>query len=104
MPTFLLLTTLSPQGLQTLQATPERLIEFNREVESIGARVVQQWALLGPYDVLSVIEAPSYEDVAALSTDLSARGSAQMMTLTAITVDDFVAQFAEGSPHSSPTL
>ncbi len=58
MRTFLLLSSLSPQGLQTLAATPERLFEVNREIERLGGRVVKQWALLGAYDFLSVVEAP----------------------------------------------
>ena len=58
MRTFLLLSSLSPQGLQTLATTPERLFEVNREIERLGGRVVKQWALLGAYDFLSVVEAP----------------------------------------------
>ncbi len=58
--TFLLLSSLSPQGLQTLAATPERLFEVNREIERFGGRVVRQWALLGAYDFLSVVEAEDH--------------------------------------------
>lgn len=90
MPTYLMLTTLSPQGLQTLQATPERLIEVNRELESGGVRVVQQWALLGPYDMLSVVEAEDDDAVMRLSTNMAARGSAQVETLPVVAVDEFI--------------
>lgn len=91
MPTFLLLSTLSPQGLQTLQATPERVVEVNREFEAAGARVLEQWALLGPYDMLSVVEAPDDETVARLSADMAARGSARVDTLPVIPIDEFLA-------------
>ena len=90
MRTFLLLSTLSPQGLQTLVATPERLLEVNREVEALGGRVVQQWALLGEYDFLSVVEAPDAETIARLTVELGSRGSARFDTLVALSVDEFL--------------
>jgi uncharacterized protein with GYD domain len=90
MRTFLLLSTLSPQGMQTLRATPERLLEVNREVEALGGRVIQQWALLGAYDFLSVIEAPDAAAVSRLTLNLAARGSAHFETLPAIDVDEMV--------------
>ena len=90
MPTYLLLSTLNPQGLQTLKATPERVFEVNREFEAAGVKVLQQWALLGPYDMLSVVTAPDAETVAGLSADMAARGSARVDTLTAIPVDEFI--------------
>lgn len=90
MPTYLLLSTLNPQGLQTLKATPERVFEVNREFEAGGVKVLQQWALLGPYDMLSVVTAPDDETVAGLSAAMAARGSARVDTLTAIPVDDFI--------------
>ena len=74
MPTYLMFSTLSPQGLQTLQVTPERLLEVNREIEAAGARVIEQWALLGPYDILSVLDAADDDTVPALGDDLAALG------------------------------
>lgn len=90
MRTFILLSTLTPQGLHNLRSTPERLLEVNREVEAYGGRVVRQWALLGPYDFLTVIEAPDERVIARIASDLSARGSAYFETLPAIPVDDLV--------------
>lgn len=90
MGTFLLLTTLSPQGVQTLRATPERLLEVNREIEALGGRVVRQWALLGPYDFLSVLEAPDAGTVARITMELSSRGSARLDTLPVIPVDELL--------------
>jgi uncharacterized protein with GYD domain len=90
MRTFILLSILSPQGLQTLRATPERLLEVNREVEAMGGRVIDQWALLGEYDFLSVIEAPDEASVSRLTVTLAARGSAHFETLPAIDVDEWL--------------
>lgn len=95
MPTYLLLSTLSPQGLQTLQATPERVFEVNRELESSDVNVVQQWALLGAYDMLSVVTAPDMAAIAKVSAEMSARGSARIDTLTVVELDDLLGGFAE---------
>ncbi len=97
MPTYLLLTTLSPQGIQTLQVVPERLFEVNREIEALGVRVVNQWALLGPYDFLSLVEAPDVEAIARLSSDIASRGSAHVDTLTVMPVDDYLTTL-KGTP------
>ena len=87
---FILLATLSPQGLQTLQVTPERLLEVNREIEDLGGRVLDQWAVLGYYDFLSIIEAPDEATVAHMTAELSARGSATFETLTVVETSDVV--------------
>ncbi len=94
MRTYLLLSTLSPQGLQTLQVTPERVFEVNRELEASGVTVVEQWALLGPYDMLSIVTAPDDRTIAAVSADMAARGSAQVETLTVLPVDEFLESLA----------
>lgn len=90
MRTYLLLASLSPQGTQTLAATPERLFEVNREIERFGGRVVRQWALLGAYDFLSEVEAPDGETIARVTTELSARGSATFETLVALSVAEYI--------------
>jgi uncharacterized protein with GYD domain len=88
MKTFILLATISPQGMQTLQVTPERLLEVNREIEDLGGRVLDQWAVLGFYDFLSIIEAPDVMAAAAMVAELSARGSATFETLQVIDPDE----------------
>ena len=97
MATFLLLTTLSTQGLQTLSATPERLFEVNRELEEMGAAVRQQWALLGSYDFLTVVEAADEQVVLRAAAQLAARGSAAIETLPALEIDALVDVLSAGS-------
>ena len=98
MRTFLLLSTLSPQGLQTLATTPERLFEVNREIEALGGRVARQWALLGAYDFLSVVEAPDEQTISRITVELSARGSASFETLVAIPADELIRTLDEPVP------
>lgn len=97
MRTFLLLSILSGQGMQTLAATPERLFEVNREIEALGGRVVDQWALLGAYDFLSVIEAPDDRTIQRITAELSARGSAQFETLVALSPEELADALADRS-------
>ena len=92
MPTYLMLTTLTAQGVQTLRSNPDRLREVNRDVEELGARVVHQWAALGGgFDFLNVVEAPDEATIARVSVALGARGSARMQTVTALTIEEFLA-------------
>ena len=90
MPIYILLSSLSTQGVQTLKANPDRLKEVNRDVEELGARVLHQWATLGEYDFVNVVEAPDTATVARVSVALGARGSTRISTLPALTIDEFV--------------
>ena len=91
MPTFILLTTLTSEGVQTLKNNPARIREVNREVEQLGAKVTSQWATLGRFDFINVVEAPDEETRARVSLELGSRGTGRYETLTAIPVDDFIA-------------
>jgi uncharacterized protein with GYD domain len=76
--------------VQTLKANPDRLREVNKDVEELGARVIHQWATLGEYDFVNVVEAPDIATVARVSVALGARGSTRIETLPALTVDEFI--------------
>ena len=90
MATYILLSSLTPQGVQTLKANPDCLREVNKDVEELGARVVHQWATLGEYDFVNVVEAPDSATIARVSVALGARGSTKIRTLTALTIDEFL--------------
>ena len=90
MATYIMLSTLSPDGANTLLENPERLREVNQEVERMGARVVAQYAVLGIYDFVTILEAESTEAVARLAVQLGSRGTIKSMTLAAIPIDDFL--------------
>ena len=92
MPTYILLSSLTAQGVQTLRANPERLREVNHDVEELGARVVHQWATLGPFDFVNVVEAPDAATIAKVSVALGARGSAKLQTFELIEIDDLLTQ------------
>ena len=90
MPTYIMLTTLNPEGVQTIKNNPGRIKEVNKEIEQLGATVKAQWATLGHFDFINVIEAPDEQTVARVSLELGSRGTGKYETLTAIPIDDFI--------------
>ncbi|HVM16051.1 MAG TPA: GYD domain-containing protein [Gaiellaceae bacterium] len=90
MPLYILLSTLTAQGVQTLRSNPERLREVNRDVEELGAKVLHQWATLGPFDFVNVVEAPDAATISRVSIALGARGSAKLQTVTALPIEEFL--------------
>ncbi len=97
MATYILLTTLTSEGAQTLHANPDRMIEVNTEIEEFGCKVLTQHATLGMYDFVTVVEAENNETVAHLSVDLASRGTVKIITLPAIPVEQLVEQMK--APH-----
>jgi uncharacterized protein with GYD domain len=91
MPTYIMLSTLTPEGVQTVKNNPERIREVNKEVEQLGATVKAQWATLGTVDFISVVEAPDEKTMVRVSLELGSRGTGRYETLAAIGVDEFIA-------------
>jgi uncharacterized protein with GYD domain len=92
MATYVLLSTLTDEGRKTVKERPDRIKEVNKELEGMGARVISQYAVLGPYDFISVVEAPNNETIARISVELGSRGTVQIMTLPAIPIEQFTGQ------------
>jgi uncharacterized protein with GYD domain len=86
MATYVLISTLTPEGRQTLHKDPDRLDEVNREIADFGCNVVAQYAVLGQCDFVTIIDAPDNETVAHLSVDLGSRGTVNIVTLPAIPI------------------
>ncbi len=90
MATYLMLSRLTEDGRKTLKERPERLVAVNKEIASMGGRVTAQWAILGEYDFLNVIDAPSNEVIARISVELGARGTVELTTFPALAVPAFI--------------
>ena len=90
MATYILLSRLSTQGVQTLKSNPDRLREVNKDVEELGAKVLHQWATLGEWDFVNVVEAPDLQTIARVSVALGARGSTKIETLPALTIEELL--------------
>ena len=89
MPTYIMLTNLTSNGVKTLKDNPGRVAEVNKEVEQLGVKVVSQWATLGEYDFVSVVEAPDETTMAKVSIELGSRGTTTNETMVAIPAEDF---------------
>ena len=94
MPKYVMLSTLTPKGTQTLQANPDRLKEVNRDVEELGASVLHQWAMVGAYDFLNIIEAPDAKTMAKISVALGARGCMHFKTFELVEIDELLEQLS----------
>jgi uncharacterized protein with GYD domain len=90
MATYVLLTKVTAAGVKTLQSNPRRIKEVNKEIEALGARVIAQYATLGRYDFVNIVEAKDSETVARVSVGLGARGTVQIETLSAIPIETFI--------------
>jgi uncharacterized protein with GYD domain len=88
---YLMLTTLTESGRRALQEDPDSLKDINKEVELMGVKILTQYALLGPYDFVNILEAPSNEVVTKLSIRMSAKGTTSTLTLAAMPIDDLIA-------------
>ena len=95
MATYILLSNLTDEGAKTVKNKPSRIQEVNQELEKLGARVTAQYAVLGPYDFVSVVEAASTTTIARVSAELASRGTVKITTLPAIPIDEFVRGLGE---------
>src|SRR5512139_2849552 len=86
METYIMLTKLTDQGRKTIKEKPKRTQEVNKEVEAMGGKVVAQYAVLGPYDFVNVVQAPNNKTIAKISVELGSRGTMEIMTLPVVTV------------------
>ncbi len=94
MPIYIMISTLTDEGRKTIKKHPERIEEVNREIENMGAKVLAQYAILGQYDFITILDAPNNEAIAKISIEMGSRGTVQIVTLPAISVDEFIEKMA----------
>lgn len=87
---YIILSKLTDEGRETIRQNPSRIFEVNKELESMGVRIKEQYAVLGPYDFVNIVEAPDNITIMKASAEIGARGSVQILTLPAISADEFV--------------
>ncbi|GAI77089.1 unnamed protein product [marine sediment metagenome] len=90
MATYVMLTTLTDQGRKTIKENPQRIKEVNKEVEAMGVKILAQYALLGPYDFINILEAKDNKVVSKVAVELGARGTLQTLTMAAMTLNEFI--------------
>ena len=90
MATYIMLTNLTDEGRKTIKGNPQRIKEVNKEVEAMGVKILAQYALLGPYDFVNILEAKDNKAVTKVALELGARGTLQTLTMAAMTLDEFI--------------
>ncbi len=95
MPTYILLSTLTSEGRKTIKERPERIKEVNKEIEKFGAKVKEQYATLGRYDFVNIVEAPNNDVITRVSIELGSRGTVHIMSMPAKPIDEFLAMLKQ---------
>ena len=90
MPVYIMLSSLTDEGRKTIKESPARIKEVNREVEAMGVKILAQYAVLGPYDFVNILEAPNNNVITKMSLELSSRGTLHTMTMAGMTLDEFI--------------
>lgn len=90
MPIYIMLTTLTDEGRKTIKANPNRIKEVNKEVEAMGVKIIAQYAVLGPYDFINILDAKDNKAITKVAIELGARGTLQTLTMSALTLDEFI--------------
>ena len=90
MPYYILLSNLTDEGWKTVKEKPERIKEVNKELQTYGVRVISQYAVLGPYDFVNIVEAADNETIAKVSIELGSRGTVKILSMAAIPIDEFI--------------
>jgi uncharacterized protein with GYD domain len=90
MATYIMMTTLTDEGRKTIKQNPQRIREVNKEVEGMGVKILAQYAVLGPYDFINILEAADNRTISKLAVELGSRGTLQTMTMAAMPVDELV--------------
>jgi uncharacterized protein with GYD domain len=95
MSTYIILSNLTDEGAKTLKHKPERIKQVNKEFEALGVKVLSQYAVLGPYDFVNIVEGPDNVQMARIAAELGSRGSVRVLTMAAIPIDEFIGSFQE---------
>ncbi len=90
MPKYVILSNLTDEGRKTILDHPERISEVNEEMEKKGAEIIEQYFLLGEYDFITIVDAPSKSEISKIVMEIASRGSIDTMTLPAMDVDDLI--------------
>jgi len=90
MATYVILSTLTDEGRRTIKENPSRILEVNKELAKMGIKVKEQFAVLGPYDFVNIVEAKDNDAIMKMSVEIGSRGSVQMLTLVAIPITEFI--------------
>ncbi len=91
MPGYIGLLKYTQQGLADIKNAPQRMKQTQALAESMGIRHIGTWVTFGPYDLVTIGEAPDDAAVAAFSLALARLGSVTTTTMRAFSEEEFAA-------------
>ena len=83
MASYIALLQLTDQGVRSIKDTTKRASAVTEMASKMGAKIVDAFWTLGPYDVVLVAEAPDDETMTTFSLKLSSFGNVKTQTLRA---------------------
>ena len=89
---YVILSKLTDEGRKTLKKKPERVMEVNKELEEMGVKVKEQFAVMGEFDFVNIVEAPDNEAILKMSVELGSRGTVQLLSMPALKIEEFIKQ------------
>ncbi len=89
---YVILSKLTDEGRKTLKKKPDRIMEVNKELEAMGVQVKEQFAVMGEYDFVNIVEAPNNEAILKMSVELGSRGTVQLLSMPALKIEEFIKQ------------
>ncbi len=96
MPVYVMLTSLTDEGMKTLKHKPERIQEVDKEImERFGVKLLAQYMVMGPYDFVNILEAPNNDTIVKLAVELGSRGTIRTLTMPAIEVENVIKDLKE---------
>ena len=90
MPIYVALSRLTEEGSKTIKKNPGRILEVNKDIEAMGIKILNQYALLGQYDFINILEAPDNDTIVKMSVEIGARGSVQLQTMPAVPINELI--------------
>lgn len=89
---YVILSKLTDEGRKTIKKKPGRIMEVNKELEEMGVKVLEQFAVMGEFDFVNIVEAPNNEAILKMSVELGSRGTVQLLSMPALKIDEFLNQ------------
>jgi uncharacterized protein with GYD domain len=87
---YIIISNLTDEGAKTLKKNPGRVKEVNAELKDMGVNVLDQYAVLGNFDFLTIVEADDETTIARAVVEIASRGSIKTVTYKAIPIDEFI--------------
>lgn len=95
MPTYIILTNFTEQGIRSVKDTTKRAEKFRELAKQHGATVKELYWTLGKYDVVSIVDAPDVASMTAIGLALGMAGNVRTQTLPAFSADEMAKVLAK---------